>query len=71
MVYNWDGKEAECYRLYVQERRSMNEVVAYWGRRGFEPRYVCCVCLRGVGVRRAVGLWHSNDGRVVRWAGLG
>ena len=40
MVYNWDGKETECYRLYVQERRSLNEVVEYWEQRGFTPRYV-------------------------------
>jgi len=40
MVYNWDGKEAECYRLYVQEKRSLDEVLAYWEQRGFTPRYV-------------------------------
>lgn len=40
MVYNWDGKEAECYQLYVYEKRSLNEVVEYWEQRGFTPRYV-------------------------------
>ena len=39
MVYNWDGKEAECYRLYVAERKSLDEVVEYWEQRGFTPRY--------------------------------
>jgi hypothetical protein len=40
MVYNWDGKEAECYQLYVQEKKSLNEVLEYWEQRGFTPRYV-------------------------------
>jgi hypothetical protein len=40
MVYNWDGKEADCYRLYVQEKRSLDEVIEYWEQRGFTPRYV-------------------------------
>jgi hypothetical protein len=40
MVYNWDDKEAECYRLYVEEKRSLDDVVAYWEARGFTPRYV-------------------------------
>ncbi|KAF2677797.1 hypothetical protein K458DRAFT_446791 [Lentithecium fluviatile CBS 122367] len=37
MVYNWDGKEAECYQLYVQEKRSLDEVIEYWEQRGFTP----------------------------------
>ncbi|KAF2450468.1 hypothetical protein P171DRAFT_402875 [Karstenula rhodostoma CBS 690.94] len=37
MVYNWDGKEAECYQMYVRERRSLNEVATYWEQRGFTP----------------------------------
>ena len=40
MVYNWDDKEAECYRLYVEEKKSLDEVIAYWETRGFTPRYV-------------------------------
>lgn len=40
MVYNWDGKEAECYQLYMQEKKSLNEVLEYWEQRGFTPRYV-------------------------------
>lgn len=40
MVYSWDDKEAECYRLYVEEKRSLDEVVSYWELRGFTPRYV-------------------------------
>ncbi|KAF2649365.1 hypothetical protein K491DRAFT_683901 [Lophiostoma macrostomum CBS 122681] len=37
MVYNWDGKEAECYRLYVDEKKSLDEVIDYWEQRGFTP----------------------------------
>jgi hypothetical protein len=40
MVYDWDGKEAECYRLYVEERKSLDEVIEYWKEKGFVPRYV-------------------------------
>lgn len=41
MVYSWDDKEAVCYRLYVEERKSLEEVIAYWEVRGFTPRYAC------------------------------
>ncbi|KAF2140001.1 uncharacterized protein K452DRAFT_360211 [Aplosporella prunicola CBS 121167] len=37
MVYDWDGKEADCYRLYVEERRSLDEVMDFWRIRGFSP----------------------------------
>jgi hypothetical protein len=40
MVYSWDDKEGECYRLYVEEKRSLDEVISYWEVRGFTPRYV-------------------------------
>lgn len=40
MVYNWDDKEAECYRLYVEEKKSLDEVISHWEARGFTPRYV-------------------------------
>jgi len=39
MVYNWDDKEAECYRLYVEEKKSLDEVIAHFEARGFTPRY--------------------------------
>lgn len=39
MVYNWDDKEAECYRLYVEEKKSLDEVMSYWETQGFTPRY--------------------------------
>ncbi|KAF2796491.1 hypothetical protein K505DRAFT_415691 [Melanomma pulvis-pyrius CBS 109.77] len=37
MVYNWDGKEADCYRLYVAEKKNLEEVMEYWELRGFTP----------------------------------
>ncbi|KAJ4322650.1 hypothetical protein N0V94_002303 [Neodidymelliopsis sp. IMI 364377] len=37
MVYSWDDKEAECYRLYVEDKRSLDEVISYWETRGFTP----------------------------------
>jgi hypothetical protein len=38
MVYNWDDKEGECYRLYVEEKRNLDDVISYWAARGFTPR---------------------------------
>jgi hypothetical protein len=46
MVYHWDDKETECYRLYVEEKRSLDEVIAYWEARGFTPRYISITVLR-------------------------
>lgn len=40
MVYDWDDKESECYRLYVEERKSLDEVIDYFKQQGFVPRYV-------------------------------
>ncbi len=40
MVYHWDDKEADCYRLYVEEKKSLAEVIAYWKNKGFTPRCV-------------------------------
>lgn len=46
MVYHWDDKETECYRLYVEEKKSLDEVIAYWEARGFTPRYISITVLR-------------------------
>lgn len=46
MVYNWDDKEFDCYRLYVEEKRSLDDVLSYWETRGFTPRYVHCTIAR-------------------------
>ncbi|KAH6643073.1 hypothetical protein C7974DRAFT_116637 [Boeremia exigua] len=37
MVYNWDDKEVDCYRLYVEEKKSLDEVISYWETQGFTP----------------------------------
>ncbi|KAI9724693.1 MAG: hypothetical protein M1828_003562 [Chrysothrix sp. TS-e1954] len=38
MVYDWEGKENECYRLYVEERKSLDEVARYFkNEHGFAP----------------------------------
>lgn len=40
MVYNWDGKQAEVYQLYVVERKSLDELAQYMkDKYQFEPRY--------------------------------
>ena len=40
MVYEWDSKEAECYRLYVEEKKSLDEVMQQMKElHGFSPRY--------------------------------
>ncbi|KAI9730751.1 MAG: hypothetical protein M1834_005720 [Cirrosporium novae-zelandiae] len=29
MVYDWEGKEAICFRMYIQERKSLEEIMEY------------------------------------------
>lgn len=39
MVYDWEGKEEECYRLYVEERKPLDEVMEHFKNGyGFSPR---------------------------------
>lgn len=39
VMYEWQGKETECYQLYVEERRSLGEVMAYFKEKhDFGPR---------------------------------
>lgn len=42
MVYDWSGdKEEICYRLYISEGKSLEEVMEYLKEeQGFAPRYV-------------------------------
>lgn len=40
MVYDWDGKEQTCRRLYVDEKQSLDEVMEYFRNEGFAPSYV-------------------------------
>jgi hypothetical protein len=55
MVYSWDDKEAECYKLYMEERRNLEEVMSYWEMRGFTPRCVnCATAVYGLPYTRAL-----------------
>ncbi|KAK4987839.1 hypothetical protein LTR28_001809, partial [Elasticomyces elasticus] len=38
MVYDWDDKEATCHKMYVEERQSLDDVMAFFKRElGFVP----------------------------------
>lgn len=55
MVYNWEPHEQTCYRLYIDERKSLEEIMEIMrNEHKFTPR---CVYL-------AVPLW----GRRPKWA---
>ncbi|KAF2276979.1 uncharacterized protein EI97DRAFT_432596 [Westerdykella ornata] len=36
-MYDWSDKKDECYRLYVEEGKALEEVAAYFREKGFEP----------------------------------
>lgn len=39
MGYDWDAHRETCYRVYVEERRSMDELMEYMKlHHGFTPR---------------------------------
>ncbi len=41
MGYKWEQHRQTCYRLYVEEKKSLDELVAYMREHhGFGPRYV-------------------------------
>ena len=41
MVYDWDDKLDDAYRLYVEQRMSLDQVMEWFRReKGFAPRYV-------------------------------
>jgi len=39
-MYEWDSKEAICRQLYVEENKSLDEVMAVLKEDGFAPRFV-------------------------------
>ncbi|KAI9682348.1 MAG: hypothetical protein M1817_000402 [Caeruleum heppii] len=40
MVYDWLGKEEVCYRMYIEEKRSLEEIMDYMkSQHNFAPRY--------------------------------
>lgn len=41
MVYDWDDKLDDAYRLYVEEHMNLDQVMEWFRReKGFAPRYV-------------------------------
>jgi len=39
MVYDWDDKRDTCYRMYVDERKTLDEIIEYFRHElGFVPR---------------------------------
>ena len=41
MVYDWENKEELCYRLYIEEKKSLEEIMEYMKEEHkFSPRYV-------------------------------
>jgi hypothetical protein len=41
MVYDWENKEEICYRMYIEEKKSLEEIMDYMKKEHkFAPRYV-------------------------------
>jgi hypothetical protein len=41
MVYDWENKEEICYRMYIEEKKSLEEIMEYMKEHHkFAPRYV-------------------------------
>jgi len=39
MVYDWDGKEETCYRMYIEEKKSLEDIMEYMKTElNFAPR---------------------------------
>ena len=39
-VYDWEGKRGEFYELYINQNKSMDEVMQRYDDGGSMPRYV-------------------------------
>jgi Clr5 domain len=40
MVYDWEDKEDVCYRMYIEEKKSLEEIMEFMKtERNFAPRY--------------------------------
>jgi len=40
MVYDWENKEEACYRMYIEEKKSLEEIMEYMkNEHKFAPRY--------------------------------
>jgi hypothetical protein len=41
MVYDWENKEDICYRMYIEEKKSLEDIMEYMKEHHkFAPRYV-------------------------------
>lgn len=41
MVYDWEGKEATCFQMYIQENKSLEDIMEFFKlEHNFAPRYV-------------------------------
>ncbi len=41
MVYDWENKEEICYRMYIEEKKSLEEIMDFMKEHHkFAPRYV-------------------------------
>lgn len=41
MVYDWENKEEVCYRMYIEEKKSLEDIMDYMKEHHkFAPRYV-------------------------------
>jgi hypothetical protein len=38
MVYDWTDKEDTCYRLYIEEKKSLEEIMIFFKDQKFAPR---------------------------------
>lgn len=46
MVYDWENKEEVCYRLYIEEKKSLEEIMEYMKKEyKFTPRYATTITL--------------------------
>lgn len=46
MVYDWENKEEVCYRLYIEEKKSLEEIMDYMKEEyKFTPRYATTTVL--------------------------
>jgi len=40
MVYDWEDKRDECYVMYITENKSLDDIIEFYKRKNFAPRYV-------------------------------
>ena len=40
MVYEWESKRDECFMMYITQNKSLEEIIEFYRRQNFVPRYV-------------------------------